>query len=167
MTKGSLLIILVLVGSAFSCYSPSAKKKSGSDVSRIVENDLPDIRIKLLNQSEVDLKNLTGKVVLIFFQPDCDHCQREALQIGQNIAAFKNATLYFISSDVAEKIERFSTEYNLNQERNVFFGHTSTESVLKNLGPIATPSIYIYSADQRLIKAFNGEVAISEVFKYL
>ena len=123
--------------------------------------------IRLLDQTEVNLKNLTGKVVLIFFQPDCDHCQREALQVAQNITAFKNATLYFISSDAAEKIERFSKEYNLYGKGNIFFGNTSTESVLRNFGPIATPSIYIYSDDQRLIKAFNGEVAISEVFRYL
>lgn len=168
MRKGILVFgIFTVIGSVFSCSSPSTENKHGRSQSGIVENDLPDMRIRLLDQSDIYLKKLTGKVVLVFFQPECDHCQREASDISQNITAFKNVTLYFITSDSAEKIERFANEYKLHDQVNVFFGNASTESVLKNFGPIATPSIYIYSAEQRLIKAFNGEVAISEVFKYI
>lgn len=160
-------VLLMFIGSAMSCNSGSTESNSESHQVGIRKNDLPDMRIRLPDQSEVDIQKLKGKVLLIFFQPECDHCQREATEIAQNITAFKNASLYFITSDTAEKIERFATEYKLYGHVNIIFGHTSTESVLRNFGPIATPSIYIYSAEQRLIKAFNGEVAISEVFKYI
>ena len=159
--------LLVSISLAFSCSAPSKENNSVRDQTSKVENDLPDMRIRRLDQSEVDIKSLSGKVVLIFFFPECDHCQREASQISQNIAAFDNVTLYFITSDTAEKAEGFAKDYFLSGLDNVVFGNTPAESVLKNFGPIATPSMYIYSAEQKLVKAFNGEVSISEVLKYI
>jgi len=159
--------LLVFISLAFGCSSSSTENNSVRDQTSKVENDLPDMRIRRLDQSEVDLKTLSGKVVLIFFFPECDHCQREASQISQHIAAFNNVTLYFITSDTAEKAEGFAKDYFLNGLDNVVFGSTSAESVLNNFGPIATPSIYIYSAEQKLVKAFNGEVSISEVLKFI
>lgn len=157
----------MLISLAFGCSAPSAEKNSSRERASKTENDLPDMRIRCLDQSDVDIKTLSGKVILIFFFPECDHCQREASQISQNIAAFKNVTLYFITSDTPEKTEDFAKGYFLTGVENVVFGNTSAESVLKNFGPIATPSMYIYSAEQKLVKAFNGEVAISEVLKYI
>ncbi len=159
--------LLVFISLAFSCSAPSKENNSVRNQTSKVENDLPDMRIRCLDQSEVDIKTLSGKVVLIFFFPECDHCQREASQISQNIAAFNNVTLYFITSDTAEKAEGFAKDYFLNGLDNVVFGNTPAESVLKNFGPIATPSMYIYSADQKLVKAFNGEVSISEVLRFI
>jgi peroxiredoxin len=168
MKKGIFpYVLFVLISLAFSCSAPPSEKNSGRDQTIKAENDLPDMRIRCLDQSDVDIKTLSGKAVLIFYFPECDHCQREASQISQNIAAFKNVTLYFITSDTAEKAEGFAKDHFLNGLDNVVFGNTSAESVLKNFGPIATPSIYIYSAEQKLVKAFNGEVLISEVLKYI
>jgi peroxiredoxin len=159
--------LLIFIYLALGCSAPSTESRSDRDQAGKVENDLPDMRIRRLDQSEIDIKKLSGKVVLIFFFPECDHCQREASQISQSIAAFNNVTLYFITSDTAEKTEGFANDYLLNDLNNVVFGNTSAESVLKNFGPIDTPSIYIYSAEQKLVKAFNGEVSISEVLKYI
>lgn len=157
------ILLWVLAG----CTSPPAEQKDVNDPTKVVNNELPFMHVKLLDQSEINMRQLSGKIVLIFFQPDCDHCQREASEVAKNLAAFKGASLYFITSDVAEKAARFATDYNLSGLQNVHFGLTSTESVLKNFGPIATPSIYIYSVDGKLTKAFNGEVDISVVMKYL
>ena len=66
-----------------------------------------------------------------------------------------------------EQIERFAEEYKLMGRPNVYFGWTPTESVLDNYGPISAPSLYIYSSEHTLIKAFNGEVAIATVLKYI
>lgn len=159
--------IIALLWIAFGCTVRPAERKDITELSNAVENELPYMQIRLLDASQIDVRQLTGKIVLIFYQPDCDHCQREASEIAQNIAAFKGASLYFITSDVAEKAARFANEYKLSRIQHVYFGLTSTESVLKNFGPIATPSIYIYSEDRKLIKAFNGEVNISTILKYI
>jgi peroxiredoxin len=130
-------------------------------------SDLPAMTITKMDGSKHALKDVKGKTVLILFQPDCDHCQREATQIAQNLDKFKDYQLYFISSDALPNIEKFSSDYNLKDKSNVQFAWTPTENVLNTLGPIQAPSLYIYNEDGKLVQSFNGEVAIEVVLKYI
>lgn len=166
MNRRIFLTVVLTCIVVLSCDRPSSDNKFGP-YSETVQNDLPSMRVRLLDGTEKEVKQLEGKVVLIFFQPDCDHCQREASEIAQNINAFKDVRLYFITSDNAGRMEKFAQDYKLDQFTNVFFAQASTESVLKNFGPIQTPSMYIYSDEKRLVKAFNGEAPISTILKFI
>lgn len=97
------------------------------------------------------------------FQPDCDDCQREAIQIRKNLASFKGYSLFFISSAPIHQIASFSNNYKLNNIENLTFAHTTVQEVINTLGPISAPSVYIYSQDGKLKKSFNGEVDIKEI----
>jgi peroxiredoxin len=130
-------------------------------------NDLPALQIQLNNGSNVSVKTLSGKVALILFFPDCDHCQREAAQIQKNIAGFKDYTLYFISSAPFEEINHFASTYQLQNYKNVIFARTEAKNVLDAFGPIETPTIYLYDKTGKLIETFSGEVAIEVVLKYI
>lgn len=142
------------------------KKEQKEEVNEVV-NDYPNLTIQLTDGSVINGKSLSGELLFILFQPDCDHCQHEAQEIEENIAAFRDHTLYFISSSPIEEIKKFATEYKLAGIPNVRFGWTTTQSIINNFGPIQTPSVYIYSAQGKLIKHFNGQVAIGEILRYL
>jgi peroxiredoxin len=122
--------------------------------------------IKTLNGSSLDTKTLDGKVILILFQPDCDHCQREAKEIKDNMEAFKEYSIYFITADQLPAIEKFAKDHDLLNRSNVSFGMTTVENVLNNFGPIPAPSVYIYGA-QQLKHKFNGETSIEKILKVL
>lgn len=130
-------------------------------------NELPDMVVTLLDSSRVDVKKLSGGTILIFFQPECDHCQRAARAISQNLAALAEKEIYFITSQSLEMSGKFAKEYKLDGNSNVHFSWASMEQVLNNFGPIAAPSVYIYSADHKLIKSFNGDVKIEDLLKYI
>lgn len=132
-----------------------------------VTSDLPAMQVTGLDGRTFPVKSLKGKTVIVMFQPDCDHCQREATQIQENIAAFKPYQLYFITTAASAEIKKFAAEYKLNTYRNVHFGTTTLGDILSTYGPIETPSLYIYNADGRLVKKFNGEANIHVVKKHL
>ncbi len=123
--------------------------------------------ITLLDNSTVNLQNLTGKNILIFFQPDCDHCQREAEDFRKNLMAFENCTLYFITSAPRAEIEEFSNQYQLHGIENVRFAFTPAKNILDHYGPISAPSVYIYSESHKLVKSFSGEVAVDKVLNFI
>jgi peroxiredoxin len=131
------------------------------------KNDLPALDLQMRDGSKISAKNLPGKVALILFFPDCDHCQREAAQIQKNIAGFKDYTLYFISSAPFEEINHFATTYQLHNYKNVVFARTEAQNVINAFGPIETPTIYLYDKSGKLIETFSGEVAIEVVLKYI
>lgn len=143
--------------------SPSKDKESNAEA---VQNDFPPMAVMPIDGTELKLTELTGKVVLILFQTDCDHCQREAAAIQENIDAFKEYSLYFISTTSPQDVQAFADQYKLTGYQNVRFCRTSSQSILESFGPIDAPSLYIYS-DRKLVKAFNGETDINEILKYI
>lgn len=129
--------------------------------------DMPNILLIKPDKSQIFTKDIQGKSVLVLFQPDCDHCQREAVQIREHLKAFQDYAVYFISSAPLEEIEQFAEEYNLKGNFNISFAHTDLMNILDNFGAVETPSLYIYSENQKLVKAFNGETPIGLILQHI
>jgi peroxiredoxin len=132
-----------------------------------VASDLPALQITGLDGKSFSAKTLKGKTVIVMYQPDCDHCQREAESIQEHMDWFKSYQLYFITTATAVEIKKFAAEYKLNTYRNVHFGTTTLGNILSTYGPVETPSLYIYGADGRLVQKFNGETSIIVVKRHL
>lgn len=161
--KKILLGIFVLQTLLLSC---SAKREEKPAAPATQVNDYPDLTLTLQDGSKVRAKGFKGNNIFILFQPDCRHCQVEAINIEQRLNEFKDYTLYFISSRSMEEIQAFAETLDLADRDNVRFAWTSTESVLTYYGPIQTPSIYIYK-DGKLKASFNGETDVQNVIDAL
>jgi peroxiredoxin len=133
----------------------------------VIRNERPVMTFTLTDGSQVNAQELRDQMLLILFQPDCDHCQDEAKQIKKRMEAFKDYQLYFISSHPLDLIEKFSKEYQLVNMPNVHFGYTPVQSVWNNYGSISAPSVYIYSKEGRLVESFEGQVDVEVIIKYL
>ena len=158
--KAATLFLLIVI----QCCSSSSDKDSSTAA---VQNELPQMVVTKPDGSRLNIKELTGKIVLILFQTDCDHCQREATAIQENISAFKPYSVYFITTSSQQQIETFAKEYKLADYPNVHFCQTTSQSVLDNFGPIDAPSLYIFSSNRTLVRSFKGETPIIEILKYI
>jgi peroxiredoxin len=164
MMKNYILILLSIV---FLPACSQKKEKEAEVLTAKETNDRPALPIKMTDGNTADFRELKGKAVLVLFQPDCDHCQQEAQHIRENLKAFNDYNLYFVSSSPMEEIEKFSREYQLAGYENIAFGWTTTENIINTFGPIQAPSVYIYSKEGKLVQEFNGQVDISVILKYL
>lgn len=164
--KTTTVVIAVILLCGFACTKKQKESASSEMVIPPIVNDLPAMPITLPDGSTFNAKELKGKIILVLFQPDCDHCQHEATEIQANLASFKSYTLYFVSSSPQAENEKFATDYKLKGESNIYFGTTASEHIINNFGPIQAPSVYIYS-DQKLVKEFNGQVDVGVIIKYL
>lgn len=149
---------------SLSTCKPSDEKRKDVSVDR--RNDLPQIMLTFQGRSSISAKTLEGKSILIFFQPDCDHCQREATEIREHIEAFEDYTVYFTSTAALDAMNQFAKDYSLAGKPNIFFAQTTLDEILSSIGPISAPSMFIYN-DQKLIKHLDGETPIAEILKYL
>ena len=171
MRKKMLLvgIVVVIAATAFYLFMPGMKEVKTEIVqpAKNLVNQMPNLKLLSVDGSVNYSRELNGKNVLVLYNPDCDHCQREAKEIRTQIKAFHNYTVWFVSSDSFENIGQFAKEYDLVGHANVHFVRTEVMEVIDNFGAIATPSVYIYSDDRQLVKAINGETRIEEIIKYL
>lgn len=158
-----LLILLPLVFILSQCNKPEKKEP----VARKEINELPYLTFKNLDGTTATTRDLPGASILILFNADCDHCQREAKSIQEKLNSFKGYTLQFIASDPVEIIQKFSRDYQLDNQPNVRFGRAEGVDVYTNFGSIPTPSIYIYSKEKRFVKSFLGETPVDEIINFL
>ncbi len=158
MIRKTLFLLLSII--AFTQCSKPEKKVE--EIKKEV-NELPHLAFKNLNGPLATTRDLPPASVLILFNTDCDHCQREAKSIQENLESFKEYTLLFISSDSEQNIQQFSKDYKLENLPNVRFGKAEGQDVYMNFGSIPTPSIYVYSKERRFIKSFMGETPVEQI----
>lgn len=151
-----------------SCAPKSEKEKEVTAKTRMNEiTGLPNIILMSADGRQFSTNKLPGKTLLIFFSADCDHCQREATQIHENLKAFESYSIYFISLDPFPVIRKFSETYKIDNNPNIFFVRADGQSVFSAMGYMKTPTICIYSANKKLVKRFDGETKIEEILKLL
>src|SRR6187399_428163 len=97
-----------------SCSKRQEEAQAPPETAVSAVNEQPSIPLTLLDNTQVNVKDLSGKNALIFFQPDCDHCQREAQEFERNLEAFNGTTLYFITSGPMDEIKAFADTYKLS-----------------------------------------------------
>lgn len=165
MTRIFLSLLPVALG-LFQCSGPASNNTTQMEVVAEV-NDLPTMRLVTEKQHVVSARDLSGNTILIFFRPECDHCQREAAAISEHIDAFSEYQLYFVGTDGHEASQKFARDYSLAGNRNIHFVQTDVNEILDNLGPIQTPSMFIYSKEKKLVRHLDGEASIDEILRYL
>jgi len=162
--KISVLFFLAL---SVICLWNCNKAGKPVEIPRPEINELPYLSYKTLKGEPSTTRSLPGGSILILFNTDCDHCQREAQQIADKGQAFANYELLFIASDSVHQIENFAKTYQLVDKPNIKFGRAEYQDVYMNFGSISTPAIYIYNRERKFVKSFLGETPVEELIKYL
>src|SRR5690606_41827606 len=120
--KKIILIVSILAVACVALYFLYKPVHSESEKQTITienVNELPFMALQMRDGTRLQAKDLTGKIVLVLYQPDCDHCQREAQAIQANLDAFASYTLYFITTDSFDAIDTFANTYQLKGFDNV------------------------------------------------
>jgi peroxiredoxin len=141
--------------------------KSDAGVDTLANSEIPDLIITFEDGQIQSARSLKGKMLLILFQPDCDHCQREAVDFRNNMEHFKNIPIYFVSAAPIDEVKKFAEEYKLSQFSNIKWGTTTVSNILSSFGAIDAPSVYLYDEQSKLVHNFNGEVAVEVIVRSL
>ncbi len=125
-------------------------------------NDLPNLNVNDLNGSTMQLRDLSGEIAVIFFNPDCDHCENQARFIQAKKELFKDKHLYFISAADVPQITNFISRFQMT-EPNYHFSHANPAEVVNSVGSFsAMPTILIYKDKKRLAK-FEGTTPAEDI----
>lgn len=179
MSKGLLIFIIVIVVGAGAWFMLRSSEppieqdvvstnqtSTPASAPTSPKNELPNLPLTKPDQTKMSTKDLKGKTVLIFFEPDCEHCQREANEMQQHLSAFSKYTVCFFSPAPMDQMQQFFMKYNLSGP-NIFFAQTPFNIILQELGAIPAPSVYIYSEEGKLVKAFKGETPMANILPLL
>ncbi|TLV03173.1 TlpA family protein disulfide reductase [Dyadobacter luticola] len=151
-----LALLLAAFSNAFSQGAASTKK-------------IAPFSMRLTNGQLYNYSQLAaGPVVLIYFSPDCEHCQAFTKDLVKNYSVVANKQVVMVTFQAMDMLKPFVTQYGLNTYSNFKVGTEGTSYVVQKYYQIRSfPYIAIYDKKGNLVKTFEGEQPHEEIFKTL
>ena len=133
----------------------------------VTELAMPNFRLATMQDSTMILsKDISkdGIVVLKYFSPDCDHCQKAAQQYVSRKNCFSNLRTIWMSGDWAnlKDIQTFAETYNLNQTNPIYIGKDVASNLVLYFDLKSVPFAAVYK-DNQLIKEYRNKLDFNEL----
>ena len=114
-------------------------------------------------------KNLDKKkpLVIMFFSPDCDHCQKETKELMAYKTELKDVQLLMLSPANYPTVKQFYIDYGLAAMPNIKMGQ-DVNYALGSIYQLRTfPSMFVYSNTGKLLKVFAGNIGVPAILEAL
>ena len=161
---GLLLLIAGIIGGAVIKMKQTLSVKS---VQAAKLHRRPDLStVHFFREPELSLRK--GKPdLIILFNPDCEHCQYEAVQLQKYHQELTRSNVYLLTTETADRTHAFSHKYGLDTLAMIHIGTLSQEESYQMFGPTLVPHIFIYGPDGNLREEYKGETKIDAILTHL
>lgn len=110
----------------------------------------------------------TKPVVLIYFDPDCDHCQKLMKELFQKIDAFKKAEIIMLTFKPIEEVAAFEKQNNTQKHSNIIVGTEGTGFYVRNYyGLLTMPFTALYDKKGNLSYSYRKETLVDDLINRL
>jgi thiol-disulfide isomerase/thioredoxin len=105
------------------------------------------------------------RLIINFFNPECEHCQYMASQIAKNKEQFSVHQLLLVTTADSLAVDKFNKTYRLSELPNVVLLRDTHYQFTPVFGSHIIPSFFVYDNDRSLVKKITGETKIENLLK--
>lgn len=153
-----LMIGLVLF-STVVCFSSAAFSQS-----------LPPFKMYRSDKTVFSAAELpkTKPIVLIYFDPDCEHCQKLMKELFLKIDAFKKAEIIMVTFKPVEEVAEFEKKNNTQKYHNIIVGTEGLGFYLRNYyGLMTMPFTALYDKKGNLNYSYRKDTQVDDLINRL
>ncbi len=179
-----LLVIALLFGTVAVTYAQKKDKKKkknkgnteqvATDTAKIdykeIGTPLPPLKITTRTGekfTEEDFKS-DGSLLIMMFNPTCDHCQEETTILQKNIDKFKKSKILLVAApSMIDYLEFYNNVTRYSKYPQMVVGVDSAGFIDKTFTYASLPQINIYDKDRKLVKIFAGVTAFDAIEPYI
>jgi len=169
MKKALMLVfVIIIIGLTTFLIIGIIAKTHKSKIAKEMIKTLPVFSLKTLNDSVFRSDQIKeGPVLVLFFHPECKHCQYQITTLFKNRAETSGIRVLLISNAEKEAIRNFLKENNLLDYPGLITLVDETYSFRDYFGTELVPATFIYDKKLKLVRYFQGEVRPETILKYL
>jgi thioredoxin-related protein len=159
--KNTVLPILLQLALIFLLSVPSAAQTT---------SQLPPFSMTLSNGQYFNAAQLPkGKpVLLMYFDPECDHCHTLMNAFFKRPADFRSAEVLIVTFKPLNEVQAFVKAYQTHRYPNIKVGTEGTTYYLRNYYRMQnTPFVALYNRGGSLIAGYQKEVPLDALHKQL
>ena len=107
-------------------------------------------------------------VLIIYFAPDCEHCQKLIHEVLARSNDFKKVQMMLISFEPISMVITFEKAYHLSQYSNIMCGTETPTFYFKDLFHLTkTPFTALYDKKGRLMISYQNETPVADLVRYV
>ena len=131
---------------------------------------IPPFKMTLSNNkifNAIDLPK-DKPLVLIYFDPDCDHCQKLMTELFKKINSFKKVEMVLITFKSVTEVAAFEKKYTTSKYANLKVGTEGTLFYLKNYYKLVKmPFTVLYDSKGNYNFSYREETHVDDLIKRL
>ncbi|HVF82406.1 MAG TPA: hypothetical protein VM884_10745 [Flavisolibacter sp.] len=134
------------------------------------QSKLPLFSMLLTNGKVLTTTNLSPAkpTILIYFAPDCEHCQVLMNAFFKRPAAFKNAQVLMVTFKPLNELGRFEESFKTYKYSNIYVGAETKPLYLQTFYKLQnTPFTALYDKSKNLVASFGKETSVDNLLKKL
>lgn len=132
------------------------------------DKNLPKFSINLIDGKQIT--NLTipkfKYTCIVFFSPDCSHCETEAATINKYKEKLKNVLFIWDSYRDMSAIQAFADKFDFVGRPNILIGRDPEYTIPSFFRPKMTPFVALYKNNQ-LVKVYEKGADIFDLLKII
>lgn len=129
---------------------------------------LSKLKIEGKMGQEIFSQDSSRPTVLIWFHPDCEHCQYQLTTINCNMERLQMVRFLFITDEKTFFSNNYRIKWpDLVQSSKTIFGIIEKSRFIREFGPVITPSLLFFNHDGILKKKLLGEVKIEKIVQLI
>lgn len=94
-------------------------------------------------------------VVIVYFSPECGHCQITADEFSKKMKEMKNIFFVWVSYYPLPEIKEFAKKFNLQQFNNIIIGRDPNYTIPSYFRVKFTPFMAVYNKEHHLIQTYG------------
>ena len=152
------LILLLLVSALFGMFSATTLSAQNGKLPpfRIIQSDG-----KVFKAEQLPFEK---PILVIYFSPECDHCQAFMNDFFKRAGEFKKASVVMVTYLPVEAVTKFVADYKVTNYSNIYVGTEGSSYFLKNYYQIADmPFTALYDKDGNIIASYRNVPSIDEL----
>jgi len=131
---------------------------------------IPPFRMQLTSGQIFTSQSLSKEkpALIIYFAPDCEHCQALIHGLLQRIGDFKKAQIILVSFEPLNMVIKFEADYHLSRYANIKCGTEIPTFYFKNLFNLSkTPFTALYNKKGTLVISYQNETPLGDLVNQL
>jgi thiol-disulfide isomerase/thioredoxin len=157
--KYRMLTLLLFSSLALQAQTSSDTSKAAIPLPRYLQlPDIPSFTIRLMDSSLFYKYKLPKdkSTVMVWFNPDCEHCIAEAKAITDSMHLFKNTQFVWASYAPFDTLKKFYNEMGLSRFPNFYLGRDEKYFLARFYQVRYTPFVAVYDRRGQIYKVFEG-----------
>ena len=131
---------------------------------------LPAFKMKLTNGKIYSNSDISTQkpLVLIYFAPDCEHCQVLIKQLLNKINVFRHAQIVLVTFESIESVAQFKKDYKLDKYPNIIVGVEQPVFFFRTYYDLQnTPFTALFNKSKKLVISYKKFTPIDDLIKNL